>query len=155
VREGRKREFEAFHLAGEPPDPESPKTFADCKLNWEKRKEGKHKVIWSLYQHLIELRRTIPALAKRDRQNIEVGFQEAEKIVWWCRWCENDRILCLMNFNQSDTVFEPKLMINGWRKILDSADEKWQGVGSLSPQEISSGEKLTLRSQSFALYENS
>ncbi len=52
-------------------------------------------------------------------------------------------------------VFQPQLIINGWKKILDSADEQWQGAGSLSPEEIASGQKLTLRSQSFALYENS
>lgn len=155
IRQGRKEEFKAFHLAGEPPDPESGETFAACKLNWEKRKEGKHQAIWSLYRHLIELRRTIPALVKRDRQNLEVGFQEEEKIVWWFRWSESNRILCLMNFNQSDVVFQPQLIISGWKKILDSADEQWQGAGSLLPEKISSGQKLTLRAQSFAVYENS
>ncbi|MBR8832482.1 MAG: malto-oligosyltrehalose trehalohydrolase [Stigonema ocellatum SAG 48.90 = DSM 106950] len=154
VRQGRKAEFAAFHVAGEPPDPESSETFLKCKLNWEKRKEGKHFVLWSFYQHLIQLRNTIPALVKRERQNLEVGFQEAEKLVWWRRWSDDNQILCLMNFNQSDITFQPNLTSSGWKKLLDSADEQWQGSGSLLPEKINSGQELTLRSQSFALYES-
>ena len=155
VRQGRKSEFEAFHLAGEPPDPESSETFVNCKLNWEKRKEGKHLVLWSFYQRLIQLRNTIPALVKRDRQCLEAGFIEAEKIVWWRRWSDENQILCLMNFNESDMTFVPELTSSGWKKLLDSADEHWQGSGSLLPQKISLGQELSLRGQSFALYESS
>ena len=155
VRQGRKQEFAAFHAQGEPPDPESTETFLKSKLNWEKRKEGKHQALWSLYQHLISLRNTIPALVKRERQNMEVGFLEAEKIVWWHRWAEDKQILCLMNFNQSDTTFTPNFSVNDARKILDSAEEKWQGSGSRLPEKLSNAQELTLRSQSFALYESS
>ncbi len=155
VRQGRKQEFAAFHAQGEPPDPESTETFLKSKLNWEKRKEGKHQALWSLYQHLISLRNTIGALVKRERQNMEVGFLEAEKIVWWRRWAEDKQILCLMNFNQSDSTFTPNFPLNDGRKILDSADEKWQGPGSVLPEKLSNAQELTLRSQSFALYESS
>lgn len=155
VRQGRKQEFAAFHAQGEPPDPESTETFLKSKLNWEKRKEGKHQTLWLLYQHLISLRNTIPALVKRERQNMEVGFLEAEKIVWWRRWSEDNQILCLMNFNSSDSTFTPNFSVNSGRKILDSADEKWQGPGSVLPEKLSNAQELTLRSQSFALYESS
>jgi maltooligosyltrehalose trehalohydrolase len=153
VREGRKREFAAFHAIGEPPDPESIDTYCQCKLNWEKRKEGKHKVLWTWYQNLIKLRITIPTLTKRDRNNIEVGFLEAEKIVWWRRWAESHQILCLMNFNQNDATFSPSIQENNWEKILDSTDKKWQGSGSSLPEKFSQGQEVTLRSQSFALYQ--
>jgi maltooligosyltrehalose trehalohydrolase len=155
VRQGRKQEFAAFHAQGEPPDPESTETFLKSKLNWEKRKEGKHQALWSLYQHLISLRNTIGALVKRERQNMEVGFLEAEKIVWWRRWTEDNQILCLMNFNEKEATFTPNFPVNDGRKILDSADEKWQGSGSLLPEKLSNAQELTLRSQSFALYESS
>ncbi|MBD2778602.1 malto-oligosyltrehalose trehalohydrolase [Iningainema tapete] len=153
VREGRKQEFSAFHYDGEPPDPESPETFKMCKLNWEKRKEGKHQVIWSFYQELIRLRNTIPALVKRERQNIEVDFQEDERVIWWRRWSDDSQILAIMNFNLTDVTFQSKFSSNGGKKILDSADEKWHGSGSVLPDSISSGQALTLKAQSFALYE--
>lgn len=155
VRQGRKQEFTAFHLVGEPPDPEASETFLKCKLNWEKRKEGKQKVLWSFYQQLISWRNTIPALVKRDRQNIEVGSSEADKIVWWRRWSDNNQIFCLMNFNSCPVTFQPGLTGDGWKKLLDSAEEKWQGPGSILPEKISSGQELTLTPQSFVLYESS
>jgi maltooligosyltrehalose trehalohydrolase len=155
VRQGRKQEFAAFHLSGEPPDPESLETFNKCKLNWEKRKEGKYQSLWLLYQRLIQLRNTVPALVKLDRSTLEVGFEEDKKIVWWRRWSENNQVLCLMNFNHTETPFSPKLINNSWNKLLDSADEQWQGPGSLLPETISAGQELTLRSQSFTVYESS
>ncbi|MUG94316.1 malto-oligosyltrehalose trehalohydrolase [Scytonema sp. UIC 10036] len=153
VRQGRKQEFAAFHAQGEPPDPESSETFLKCKLNWEKRKEGKHQALWSLYQHLIQLRNTIPALVERERQNMEVDFLEDKKVIWWRRWNENNQILCLMNFNQNDVNLGSAMLGDGWRKILDSAEEKWQGFGSQLPEELSNGKQLILPPQSFAVYQ--
>jgi maltooligosyltrehalose trehalohydrolase len=153
VRKGRKEEFAAFHAEGEPSDPEAAETFLKCKLNWEKRQEGKHQVLWSLYQHLIQLRNTIPALKQRDRQSMEVFSQEEEKLLYWRRWADQNQILCLMNFNQNDVSFSPNFSQKNWRKILDSADEKWLGKGSLLPEKLG-GETVTVRSHSFALYEN-
>jgi maltooligosyltrehalose trehalohydrolase len=153
VRQGRKQEFAAFHAQGEPPDPESPETFLKSKLNWEKRKEGKHQVLWLFYQHLIQLRNQIPALVKRDRQSMEVGCHAAEKILWWRRWSEQNQVLCFMNFNQHNVTFTPQLITDNTRKILDSADEKWMGSGSLLPEKLTSTQQLTLRESSFALYE--
>ncbi|MDZ4874337.1 MAG: Malto-oligosyltrehalose trehalohydrolase [Chroococcidiopsis cubana SAG 39.79] len=154
VREGRKQEFAAFHAVGDPPDPESSKTFLGCKMDWEKRQEGKHQVIWSWYQKLIQLRTTVPALIKKERNSIEAGADEQQKIVWWRRWSDDSQILCLMNFNQNDVSFAPELSHNNWQKILDSADEKWQGSGTVAPDKINSGEEIKLRSYNFVLYEN-
>ncbi|MEC4882533.1 MAG: malto-oligosyltrehalose trehalohydrolase [Scytonema sp. PMC 1070.18] len=154
VRQGRKQEFAAFHAIGEPPDPESIDTYCQCKLNWEKRKEGKHQVLWKWYQQLIQLRNTIPALVRRDRDSIEVGFLEAEKIVWWRRWAESNQIFCLMNFNKSEVTFSPSIPENNWEKILDSADKKWQGSDSSLPDKLSHKQELTLPSQSFILYQS-
>lgn len=154
VREGRKREFEAFHCKGEAPDPEASETFLKCKLNWEKRQQGHHQVLWSLYQHLIQLRTTMPALMTRDRACMEAGSSEADKLVWWRRWSENQQIFCVMNFNQSDVTFTPSLPDRRWQKILDSAEPKWQGPGSQLPETLTTGEEIVLRSQSFAVYEH-
>ncbi len=154
VRQGRKQEFAAFHAEGEPPDPESAETFLKCKLNWEKRKEGKHQALWSLYQYLIQLRNTVPALVERERQNMEVDFLDDKKVIWWRRWSQNNQILCLMNFNQSDINLGSAMLGDGWRKILDSAEKKWQGSGSQLPEELSNGKELILRPQSFAVYQS-
>lgn len=153
VREGRKREFEAFHCKGEAPDPEGTETFLKCKLNWENRKHGKHQALWSLHQHLIQLRNTLPAM-QGDRTSLETGSDEANKLVWWHRWSDNHQLLCLMNFNQADITLQPEAPQGNWQKILDSADQKWSGPGSLSPQAFTTGQDVNLRSHSFSLYES-
>ena len=154
VRQGRKQEFAAFHGEGEPLDPEAVETFLLCKLNWEKRKQGKHQVLWSFYQHLIQLRNTLPPLAHRDFQSIEVGSDETRQLVWWRRWHENSQVVCLMNFNQSNITFEPTLATLCGRKILDSAEPKWSGSGSSAPEELQPGRQATLPAQSVVLYES-
>jgi maltooligosyltrehalose trehalohydrolase len=153
VREGRKREFSAFHAQGDPPDPESAETFGMCKLNWDKRKEGKHRALWLWYQHLIGLRNTVPALVNRDRTHLKAGFDEEKRLVWWCRWSEDNQVFCLMNFNKNDVVHAPNLPESGWGKLLDSTDKKWMGDGSQSPEKLDPDQELTVRSQSFVLYQ--
>jgi maltooligosyltrehalose trehalohydrolase len=154
VRQGRKQEFAAFHAQGEPPDPESSDTFSKCVLNWDLRKQGKHQALWSLYRRLIELRNTMPALVKRDRQTFEVDCIETDKIIWWRRWADQQQVFCLMNFSQTDGKFSSNLPKGSWRKILDSADEQWQGNGSLAPEKLNSEQEIGIRSQSFVLYES-
>ncbi|MBD3887136.1 malto-oligosyltrehalose trehalohydrolase [Phormidium tenue FACHB-886] len=154
VRQGRKQEFAAFHAEGEPLDPEDVETFLLCKLNWEKRKEGKHQVLWTFYQHLIQLRNTLPPLIHRDFQGIEVGSDEAKQLVWWRRWNGNSQVVCLMNFNQNDITFEPESTAQSGRKILDSAEQKWAGPGSAAPSELKPGQQATIAARSFVLYES-
>jgi maltooligosyltrehalose trehalohydrolase len=155
VRQGRKQEFAAFHYEGEPLDPEALETFEMCKMNWEKRKEGNHQVLWSFHQHLIRLRNTHPVLIERDRQCLESGFNETDKLVWWRRGRETEQLFCLMNFSDRDVPFHSELQNKNWRKILDSADEKWAGPGSLAPEKLDATQKFVVRSQSFVLYETS
>ncbi len=154
VRQGRKQEFEAFHYDGEPPDPEAVDTFLICKLNWDKRKEGKHQVLWLFHQHLIRLRNTLPSLLHRDFQSIQTGSDEDKRIVWWRRWHENSQVLCLMNFSSTTVTFDPDLNSFAGQKILDSALEKWMGNGSSAPEALQPGQSVTLSAQSFVLYQS-
>lgn len=153
VREGRKKESERFHSQEQSLDPEAPETFLVSKLNWDKRKEGNHQILWLFYQHLIQLRRTLPALMKRDCRNLEAFSDEANKVVGWRRWAEENQILCLMNFNQKAVTIQlPPLPANQWHKVLDSADPQWMGTSASAPEILKSEQEVTLQMQSFLLY---
>jgi maltooligosyltrehalose trehalohydrolase len=39
-----------------------------------------------------------------------------------------------------------------WEKVLDSSDRKWDGPGTLLPENIYNEQELTIRAESFALY---
>jgi maltooligosyltrehalose trehalohydrolase len=147
VRRGRKAEFAAFHLEGEPPDPEAPETFQACKLQWERHQQGKHQVLWRFHQRLLQLRRSHPALVKRDRASVSACAEEAKKLVW----LERQDVICVFNFNQSDQGFE--FPAGRWRVVLNSADQEWMGAGSLAPEKGQEGESGNVRSQSFIVYE--
>jgi len=152
VRKGRKAEFEAFHLAGEAPDPQSRETFEQCKLNWQLKREGKHQVLWELYQQLIRLRRNIPALKLRDRNHQEVHAIEENKLLYFRRWFEDNQVFCLINFSKNSVSHCPDLVGKTWEKCFDSNDQKWLGSGSNLPQNLINAEALTLVPESFVLY---
>lgn len=153
VREGRKKDFAAFHLEGEFIDPFSTETFQKCQLNWEKRQEGKYKVMLDLYQHLIQLRRTLPALKKLDKQNLEASVIEEDKLMFLHRWSQDSQIFCIMNFSDKDVSFKATPPSGNWQKILDSSEPKWMGSGSTLPEKLMQEKELTIRPQSFVLYQ--
>lgn len=152
VREGRKKDFADFHIEGEFIDPFSPNTFNNCQLNWQKRSEGKHKVILDLYQHLIQLRRTIPALKTLDKQSLEASVNEEHKLMFLHRWSQSSQIFCFMNFSHKDVSFKATPPSGNWQKILDSSEPKWMGSGAPLPDKLMQEQALTIKPHSFALY---
>ncbi|MGB3204943.1 MAG: malto-oligosyltrehalose trehalohydrolase [Crinalium sp.] len=152
VRKGRKEEFKDFHIEGEFQDPFSQETFDQCILKWEKRQEGKNKALLELHQHLIQLRRTIPALKSLDKQNLEISCSEADKLIQMRRSNQESEIFCVMNFSKQDVTFKPDVADSSWSKILDSADEKWFGAGAKLPEKLASGQEFSIPPLSFALF---
>ena len=153
VREGRKKDFADFQIEGEFIDPFSEDTFHKCKLNWEKRQEGTHKVMLELYQHLIQLRRTIPALKTLNKQNLAASVSEEHKLMFLHRWSQNSQIFCIMNFNDKDVSFKATPPNGNWQKTLNSSEPKWMGSGSVLPDKLMQEQELTIRPQSFVLYQ--
>lgn len=152
VKEGRKKDFAEFHLEGEFIDPFEPDTFQKCQLNWEKRQEGKHKVMREFYQYLIHLRRTMPALKQLDKQSLEATPVEEDKLLFLRRGINENQIFCIMNFNDKDVMFKTSSS-SIWRKILDSSDDKWMGLGSSMPEILMRDQEATIHAHSFVLYE--
>lgn len=145
VRAGRKEEFQAFHYAQEPPDPESAQTFLQCKLNWELRHQGQHQVLLDWYRQLIKLRQTHPALQNYDRDSIQATSDEEKKLVVVRRSCASNEVIFAMNFNSSPVTVTLPIEQEA-RKILDSADIQ-------APEKLSVGEEVRLEATSLVLYE--
>jgi len=153
VRKGRKADFEAFHLAGDAPDVQSREIFDQCHLNWQLKQEGKHQALWKLYQTLIQLRKSIPALKLRDRNHQEVHCIEENKLLYFRRWFEDNQVFCLLNFSKNSVSYSPNLIGKTWQKRLDSTDKEWMGSGSNLPEILTDTSELTLVPESFVLYE--
>jgi len=153
VREGRKKDFADFQIEGEFIDPFSEDTFNKCKLNWEQRQEGNHKVILELYQHLIQLRHSLPALKNLDKENLEVSTLEENKLMFLHRWSHSSQIFCILNFSDKDVTFKATPPSGNWKKIVDSSEPKWMGSGSRLPDQLRQEQELTIKLHSFALYQ--
>lgn len=159
VRAGRKEEFAAFHAEGEAPDPAAIETFEQSKLQWEKRHAGQHQTLWRFYQKLLQLRRTLPALANLDRKQMEVSSLETEQVILLRRWDETSQVVSVMTLNEAPVQMPMTLPTGTWQKILDSADKEWEGQGSSLPEKIVSDrltggaqQKLSLNPRQVAVY---
>nr|WP_290226699.1 malto-oligosyltrehalose trehalohydrolase [Trichocoleus desertorum] len=151
VREGRKQEFAAFHCEGEPDDPEGVETFNKCKLNWEKRNEGKNKTMLDWYKHLIQLRKTIPSLAQLSRDRLSAI--NIDNLLVLRRWSDTEQIAVLMNFSDQPTTHQLEIPKADWHKILDSADPKWQGSNPSASDTLSVDQQVTLQPWNCIVYQ--
>ncbi|MCU7496783.1 MAG: malto-oligosyltrehalose trehalohydrolase [Ignavibacteria bacterium] len=153
VQDGRKEEFKAFQWKSEVPDPQSEETFVNSKLRWNKRQEGRHKVMLEFYKELIGLRNNLPALKNFDRKDMNVIGIEDEKVIFSHRWKREHGLYCIMNFNDMEiTTFVP-LPRGSWKKIMDSSEGKWMAKGSSMPERLDKKQDVTIKEFSFALYE--
>jgi len=170
VREGRREEFKTFNWKGEPPDPQIVETFLKSKIRWDKRKEGKHRVLLDFYRNLIRLRKETPALSSLNKDNLDAWGLENQRVVFMRRWEDRDEshVFLIFNFNQDDLNLKASFPEGKWRKALDSSDKIWNGPGTLLPKEINSisvrepsrlssrqaqsSYEITMRGFSFGLY---
>lgn len=132
VREGRRREFEHFQWKGEPPDPQSSETFERSKLRWSSRAEGAHAALLDFHRTLLRLRARIPALARLEREGARAVADEPRRTIRLERRGGGSAVFAVMNFSEQPQ--EPGPAPEGrWRKVLDSADARWQGPGASLP----------------------
>ena len=152
VREGRKKEFTDFQTEGDFIDPQSEEAFNSSKLHWKQKNEGKHKVLWQLYQKLINLRHTVPALKKLDKQNLKAINKD--EVILLHRSSENSQVFCLLNFSDRNISLSNVFPAGSWQKTLDSTETKWMGNGSSLPAQIDTAEqKISIKPHSFAVYQ--
>lgn len=151
VRDGRKREFAAFHLHGDPPDAASLETFKASTLNWAERTADHHGVLLEFYKALIQLRLRLAPLTQFDRKTVDVRFSEGDRTLGIRRWTDGEEALILMNLNHQATPVMVEAS-NFWQKQLDSAAPQWQGPGCTLPDSLTEKDSVTMQPLSVAVY---
>jgi maltooligosyltrehalose trehalohydrolase len=151
VRKGRREEF---HCAEEPPDPQAEATFASAKLNLALRDKDQHRALLELYRELIRLRKQTPSLAALDKDAMEVVAWEKKGLLFVRRWTTADEVFIVYNFSSSREACEVPLVAGGWSKIVDSAEERWQGKGSALPRTLDANRipSLEIEPRAFVLF---
>jgi len=157
VRKGRAEEFRAFRWEGEPLDPQSKDTFARCKLHWDERNQGEHGVLRALYKELLRLRREVPALASLDMQNLRAIPNNNGEVLFVRRPHERGEVIFALHFGAESSRVSFPFARGAWNKLIDSAEERWSGLGSPAPATVDSqGEvSLALSPKSFVAYAKS
>jgi len=127
VREGRREEFASFGWHEEPSDPQGKETFERSRLDHGLRGSGHHAALEAFYTELIRLRRSIPALAHLAKDDVEAIPYEEEGVILLRRRHGESEALAAFNFSREDA---PLPLPEGWRRLLDSGEERWGGPGS-------------------------
>jgi maltooligosyltrehalose trehalohydrolase len=151
VRKGRQEEFADFHDQGEAPDPGAEETFQESKLQWQLVNKEPHQTLFRFYQTLIALRKQHPVLRHLNRQQLKAYAHEEQQTLVLHRWHQDEHLLCLLNFSKEpQTLALPKLDTT-WQKLLDSADEQWNGQSS-APETVEDAAQVTIQPESIVIY---
>ncbi|MEJ2007026.1 MAG: malto-oligosyltrehalose trehalohydrolase [Acidobacteriota bacterium] len=154
VREGRQEEFAAFDWEGQIPDPQDARTFESCKLDHDLRGDGDHLALYNFVRELIRLRKELPALARNHKEEMEAIAFDRERLLWVRRWRGDHQAVIIFNFGgeaASALLPFPKAR---FRKVLESADQRWHGGGSESPEllEADGNDPLLIAPSSLVLF---
>lgn len=155
VREGRRREFADFGCEEEPPDPQAEATFSKVKLNRSSRDIGQSRVLLNFYRQLIRLRKKNPVLAQLSKKHLDVVADPEQRMLFVRRWIGSDEVFLIFGFSEQQMTVPLPLPAGHWKKILDSADQRWLGPGSSVPEEIESkgGIELPVTPHALLLFE--
>jgi maltooligosyltrehalose trehalohydrolase len=150
VTEGRRKEFGKFSAFGDPavreriPDPQAPSTFENSRLRWDEAEGPPHAGVRTLYRELLALRRTHPALVRRDRDRFAVAAL-GEHALALRRTGEDGRALLLVVSFEGplsvdlDAIKETRSSGAPWDLLLSSEEARFGGDAEgelvrLSPQ---------------------
>lgn len=150
VREGRQKEFEAFHTGASAPDPQAQETYEKSKLDWQRRYDSP---LTDFYRQLIRIRMTYPAMTHIEKDSQDVLIADGQNVIVTHRKHKANEMICLFHFAKEDCAFTFNVPDGKWRLILDSADSQWQGDGGLLARYIERQTPLRMRGLSAAVYE--
>ena len=156
VRKGRQEEFAAFEWGGQIPDPQSPETFEDCKLNHALKSEGDHQALYNFVRELIRLRQELFAFSRNGQDETEVIAFERKKLLWVRRWRSDHQAVMIVNLGSESATAVFPFPKACFRRILDSADPRWNGRGSLCPDllEAEGNASLSIAASSIVLFQS-
>jgi len=155
VRTGRRKEFESFIKAGEEfPDPQDEVTFERSRLQWEKRKQGKYKVMLGWYKALIGLRQNHEVLQHHGKGGLHANIIE-EKVMMLHRQTQDGKahLIALFNFSEDEVSVSVPSFKKCWSKLLDSKgySESFSDADAY-PSEVRATETVIMTKTSVVVY---
>jgi maltooligosyltrehalose trehalohydrolase len=150
VREGRKNAYHevkwAWHT--ELPDPQDQAIFLRSKLHWALLNEEVHATLFAYYQTLIKLRKTVKALRFVPREQT-ICEQLDDQVISVKRRDQDSQTLLMINFGKTPFKFMPT---ENWTKLLDSAEKRWLGHGTITPSDLEKNKEVAVTAESLVLF---
>ena len=147
VRNRRRAELVAFGWQGDPPDPQADAAFKRSKLSRALLKQPRHRLLREFYRELIRLRRTLPARTAIAGSTMNVRAHGPQEVLLVRYSSGAGRVLLGVNYSDRVAAVAPAVSPGRWRTLLDSASHRWNGPGSLVPEELSSDGRVKLSLQ--------
>ncbi|WP_353720402.1 malto-oligosyltrehalose trehalohydrolase [Dyadobacter sp. 676] len=152
VRKGRKKEFAAFHLEGEAPDPVAAATFERSRVQWHLIDREPHRTMLRYYRKWIGLRKTQPVLKACDREGLSADvFEEKELIIVERVW-ERQHVVAFLNFSKTPREVSLPFAHLTWHKLIASSDTVWNGPQTM-PEKAEAG-PVIMPPESITVYAN-
>ncbi|MEO0769759.1 MAG: malto-oligosyltrehalose trehalohydrolase, partial [Cyanobacteria bacterium J06649_4] len=166
VKEGRKKEFAAFHDVENLPNPVSKETHDRSLLNWlsadEKLSQNRLKqaTMRRFYQRLIAVRKQCKVMTPTVPPDITVAHNA--NTLQYRQSLASGELLCLMNFSDEAEKVGLNLGDRVWCQQLNSADPQWfvegcedvENIGELPTliSDAETGSTLVLAPKSIVMY---
>lgn len=120
--EGRKKDFAAPPWNAEPKDALALEVFLECKLDWEKRDLGKHKMLLNWYKQLITLRKQNAVLSDLDKNNVYVTQIGEQGLVVQRQDNRGEHLLfTVFNFSGDAAPYTLPPVAGDWMLLLTNA----------------------------------
>ena len=140
VRRGRSEMYDSHSWPQRTsPEPNAAATFSRCKLDHSLRRKGRHALLQGFYKRLYALRREHPALAPRDRENLDVELHKEARAMLVRRRCGGEEAFFVLHFGKAACRLRLDLPVGNWTKLLDSAQPQWGGLGSPAAERLAGG----------------
>jgi maltooligosyltrehalose trehalohydrolase len=137
VRRGRREEFTAFAWTGEMPDPQDPTTFARSKLKWSLRNEYPYRWLLDCYHALLALRRQYPALGVGGKRRLQIQEPDDHTLAVFRQGPDGSATFGVLHFSPEAGTVRLRLPRGPWRRLVDTAEERFGGLGAKSPALLS------------------
>src|SRR4030042_247691 len=118
---------------GAVPDPQAPTSFCRSRLTWCLKNREPHAWLWQYYRTLLAMRRQYPALGVGGKRRLAAQVQDTQVLAVLRRDTGGATALALLNFAPEARDVRLKLPSGRWRRLLDSGEERFGGLGPNTP----------------------
>ncbi len=136
VTRGRREEFAAFGWPGDVPDPQDPASFARSRLTWYLQTQKPHAWLWDYYRALLALRRDFPVLGVGKTGRLSARLEGKGIVSVLRRAGDGTAALGLLNVSAESGSALLRIPSGDWRRLIDSAEERFGGFGPTSPERL-------------------